>query len=56
MIKKLLSIDEFGYTYEFWFNKKGGSYKTTPGGFMTLIIRILLLWQGVSQIILMATR
>ena len=46
MLGKILQGDEFGFTYEFGFNKKTGSYKTMPGGIMTFLINVMVIWQG----------
>ena len=42
--KKLITIDQFGYGYEFAFNKKQGKYKTAFGGTLSLVINIIIIW------------
>ena len=44
--KKLVSIDQFGYVYEFNFEGKEGQFKTKLGGGITAIIYGLMLWQS----------
>ena len=40
--EKLTSIDSFGFTYEFALKKQEGQYKTSLGGFLTLMIGSLI--------------
>ena len=44
--KKLVSIDQFGFVYEFNFEGKEGQFKTKLGGGITAIIYGLMLWQS----------
>ena len=44
LTNKLISIDQFGYGYEFAFNQKKGKYKTAFGGILSLIINIIIIW------------
>ena len=43
----LISLDAFGFTYEFAYKSKQGQYKTRFGGFVTFFIYGILLWQSV---------
>ena len=45
--KKLISLDAFGFTYEFAYQSKQGQYKTKFGGAVTFFIYSILLWQSV---------
>ena len=44
--KKLTAIDQFGFVYEFIFDKKEGQFKTKLGGGLTAVIYALMLWQS----------
>ena len=44
MLKKIFDMDQFGFTYEFGFNNKAGSFKTKPGGVMTFLINLMVIY------------
>ena len=43
----LINVDQFGHAYEFTYNKKAGQYKTRLGGFFSIAIISLLVYQSV---------
>jgi hypothetical protein len=40
------SIDSFGHKLEFSFNGRAGTYKTKLGGFLTILLNILIFQQA----------
>ena len=40
----LISMDQFGFAYEFSFSKHSGKFKTKFGGLMTILVNSILLY------------
>ena len=49
-LKKVQEFDYFGHPIELNFNRKGNSHKTICGGFISLIIKMIVLWYSILNI------